>query len=119
MTHQGMKKYLKNQLYYKNCDNRQIYLFILLLTSLIYRCCTACFKTCRGVPSVGCDFCSSIYHLDCLDPPLCEIPRVRNSNENASKSDLKLFVWHYNYHMLVPSELFIFYSKNDGCVQTM
>ena len=57
--------------------NRQIYLFILLLASLIYRCCTACFKTCRGVPSVGCDFCSSIYHLDCLDPPLCEIPRVR------------------------------------------
>jgi len=40
------------------------------------RLCFACSKTSRGVPSVGCDFCPNVYHLDCLDPPLCEIPRV-------------------------------------------
>ena len=38
--------------------------------------CSGCRKTSRGMPSVGCDFCSNVYHLDCLDPPLCEIPRV-------------------------------------------
>lgn len=39
--------------------------------------CTQCAKTSRHVPSVGCDFCSNVYHLDCLDPPLCEIPSER------------------------------------------
>ncbi|TRY62510.1 hypothetical protein TCAL_04021 [Tigriopus californicus] len=39
--------------------------------------CTQCAKTSRHVPSVGCDFCSNVYHLDCLDPPLCEIPNER------------------------------------------
>jgi len=29
------------------------------------------------VPSVQCDFCPAVYHLDCLDPPLCEIPTDR------------------------------------------
>ena len=38
--------------------------------------CAGCSKTSRKVPSIGCDFCPSVYHLDCLDPPLCEIPRV-------------------------------------------
>ena len=40
------------------------------------RSCTICGKTTRGVPSVACDFCPSVYHLDCLDPPLCEVPTV-------------------------------------------
>lgn len=39
--------------------------------------CCVCSKTSRGVPSVACDFCVSVYHLDCLDPPLCEMPRER------------------------------------------
>ena len=38
--------------------------------------CQNCQKTSRGVPALGCDFCGSVYHLDCLDPPLCEIPKV-------------------------------------------
>ena len=28
------------------------------------------------MPSVSCDFCPLVYHLDCLDPPICEIPTV-------------------------------------------
>ncbi len=39
--------------------------------------CFACSKTSRNVPSVGCDFCPNVYHLDCLNPPLCEIPKER------------------------------------------
>jgi len=39
--------------------------------------CAVCGKTSRGVPSVSCDFCPLVYHLDCLDPPLCEIPTDR------------------------------------------
>ena len=38
--------------------------------------CTICAKTSRRMPSVACDFCPCVYHLDCLDPPLCEIPSV-------------------------------------------
>lgn len=38
--------------------------------------CVVCGKSTRGVPSVACDFCPNVYHLDCLDPPLCEIPTV-------------------------------------------
>jgi hypothetical protein len=41
------------------------------------RNCANCFKTSRGIPSIACDFCPNIFHLDCLDPPLAEIPRVR------------------------------------------
>merc|ERR1712241_170486 len=39
--------------------------------------CAICGKTSRGVPTVACDFCPLVYHLDCLDPPLCEIPTDR------------------------------------------
>ncbi len=29
------------------------------------------------MPAVACDYCPNIFHLDCLDPPLAEIPRDR------------------------------------------
>lgn len=38
--------------------------------------CFVCGKTSRGMPTVACDFCPLVYHLDCLDPPLTEIPTV-------------------------------------------
>ena len=38
--------------------------------------CTVCNKFSRGMPIVSCDFCPCVYHLDCLDPPLCEVPSV-------------------------------------------
>ena len=53
--------------------------------------CSGCRKTSRGMPSVGCDFCSNVYHLDCLDPPLCEIPRV------SAKRDPKLRAYSFSY----------------------
>merc|ERR1712226_1262800 len=37
--------------------------------------CYVCRKANRGMPAIACDYCSSIFHLDCLDPPLSEIPR--------------------------------------------
>jgi len=55
--------------------------------------CSVCRKTSRGIPTVGCDFCASVYHLDCLDPPLCEIPKVErwmcpNHVENFVDSEM-------------------------------
>ena len=48
--------------------------------------CYVCGKTSRGMPTVACDFCPLVYHLDCLDPPLCEIPTVsRNWNSHGQK----------------------------------
>ena len=38
--------------------------------------CAVCGKSTRGIPAIQCDFCPNIFHLDCLDPPLAEIPRV-------------------------------------------
>ncbi len=46
--------------------------------------CSACNKMSRGVPAVTCDYCSSVYHLDCLDPPLCEVPSVSSNNYGFS-----------------------------------
>ena len=44
--------------------------------------CYVCGKTSRGMPTVACDFCPLVYHLDCLDPPLCEIPTVSKKTQN-------------------------------------
>lgn len=46
-------------------------------TDVYSKNCAICSKSSRGVPSVSCDFCPMVYHLDCLDPPLCEIPTDR------------------------------------------
>jgi len=37
--------------------------------------CYVCVKSCRTGPLVRCDYCPLSFHLDCLDPPLSEIPR--------------------------------------------
>ena len=37
--------------------------------------CYVCGKSSRAGPLVSCDFCPLSFHLDCLDPPLSEIPR--------------------------------------------
>lgn len=37
--------------------------------------CYVCCKTSRAGPMVTCDFCPLSFHLDCLDPPMSEIPR--------------------------------------------
>lgn len=63
--------------------------------------CITCSKSSRGVPSVTCDFCHSVFHLDCLDPPLCEIPSVRLSCQkrlhfvNAKFHFKKIIILHY------------------------
>lgn len=68
--------------------------------------CFACRKTSRGVPCIACDFCACVFHLDCLDPPLCEIPKERwmcpNHVEHFLDSNLvpstsvteRLKIWH-------------------------
>ena len=52
--------------------------------------CAVCGKTSRGVPSVACDFCPLVYHLDCLDPPMCEPPSVSTYN----------FLWEIGFIIL-------------------
>ena len=37
--------------------------------------CYVCVKTSRVGPLVTCDYCPLSFHLDCLDPPMSEIPR--------------------------------------------
>lgn len=32
------------------------------------------YRSCRKAPLVSCDFCSLVFHLDCLDPPLVCMP---------------------------------------------
>ncbi len=45
--------------------------------------CFVCAKSSRNMPAVACDFCPNVYHLDCLDPPLCEVPsKVCDNNDN-------------------------------------
>jgi hypothetical protein len=47
------------------------------------RNCSVCHKNSRGVPAVGCDFCPCIFHLDCLDPPLCDVPKVLSPTDEV------------------------------------
>ena len=35
------------------------------------------FRGCRKGPLVSCDYCSNMYHLDCLTPPLTSLPTTR------------------------------------------
>ncbi|KAF5280728.1 hypothetical protein FQA39_LY18011 [Lamprigera yunnana] len=39
--------------------------------------CFECRRTCRLAPLITCDYCSLLYHLDCLDPPLSTPPSGR------------------------------------------
>ncbi|KAF8568062.1 hypothetical protein P879_07989 [Paragonimus westermani] len=38
------------------------------------RRCFVCSRTCMFAPLLPCDYCSSCFHLDCLDPPLPHFP---------------------------------------------
>lgn len=44
------------------------------LVPLPARKCAECRKSCRVAPLIECDFCSSYFHMDCLDPPLTAPP---------------------------------------------
>lgn len=44
------------------------------LVPLPLKTCFFCHESCRRQPLMGCDFCPSFFHLDCLDPPLTTMP---------------------------------------------
>lgn len=44
------------------------------LVPLPAKVCFTCRKSCKNAPLVACDYCPLLYHLDCLDPPLCALP---------------------------------------------
>ncbi|XP_046385896.1 PHD finger protein 12 [Ischnura elegans] len=44
------------------------------LVPLPVRVCFECGKSCRKAPLVACDYCPSLFHQDCLDPPLTALP---------------------------------------------
>ena len=39
------------------------------------RLCYTCVRSSRLGPLISCDFCPCAFHMDCLDPPLAELPR--------------------------------------------
>lgn len=43
----------------------------------ILRTCYLCRKGWRKAPLINCDYCPLIYHADCIDPPLTNIPSTR------------------------------------------
>lgn len=44
------------------------------LIALPAKKCYECGKSCRVAPLLACDYCSLLYHLDCLNPPLTAPP---------------------------------------------
>lgn len=44
------------------------------LVPLPAKICFECRKSCKQAPLVACDYCSLLFHQDCLDPPLTAIP---------------------------------------------
>lgn len=47
------------------------------LVPLPAKLCFVCNKSCRRAPLIQCDFCSLLFHMDCLDPPLTTLPTGR------------------------------------------
>ncbi|CAK8692310.1 PHD finger protein 12-like isoform X2 [Clavelina lepadiformis] len=47
------------------------------LVPLPARLCFVCSRSCRAAPLIQCDYCSLVFHLDCLDPPLTNPPTGR------------------------------------------
>lgn len=43
----------------------------------ILRTCFICRKGWRKAPLINCDYCPLVYHIDCIDPPLTNIPVTR------------------------------------------
>jgi hypothetical protein len=39
--------------------------------------CYSCNKSCKRAPLISCDYCSLLFHQDCLDPPMCALPSGR------------------------------------------
>ncbi|XP_063696723.1 PHD finger protein 12 [Culicoides brevitarsis] len=44
------------------------------LVPLPAKVCFTCRKSCKKAPLVACDYCSLLFHQDCLDPPLTAMP---------------------------------------------
>lgn len=44
------------------------------MVPLPVKLCFECHRSCKTAPLVSCDYCSLLYHLDCLDPPLASMP---------------------------------------------
>ncbi|THD25005.1 PHD finger protein 12 [Fasciola hepatica] len=62
---------------YKTAGERKAKAIIDLENGMIprpVRRCFVCARTCLFAPLLPCDFCSSCFHLDCLDPPLPHFP---------------------------------------------
>lgn len=44
------------------------------LVPLPAKLCFMCRKSCKKAPLIACDYCTSLFHQDCLDPPLTALP---------------------------------------------
>ena len=44
------------------------------LVPLPVKTCYYCSRSCRKAPLIQCDYCTSLFHADCLDPPLLSLP---------------------------------------------
>lgn len=44
------------------------------LVPLPAKVCFTCHKSCKKAPLIACDYCSLLFHQDCLDPPLTAMP---------------------------------------------
>ncbi|XP_078491510.1 uncharacterized protein LOC723799 [Ciona intestinalis] len=53
--------------------------------------CFVCSRSCRMAPLIQCDYCSLTFHIDCLDPPLTNLPTSRWMCPNhPTKNQLQL-----------------------------
>ena len=44
------------------------------LVPLPAKLCFMCRRSCKKAPLIACDYCTSLFHQDCLDPPLTALP---------------------------------------------
>ncbi|XP_016412111.1 PHD finger protein 12-like isoform X2 [Sinocyclocheilus rhinocerous] len=71
------KRRRKDELSGKNVKRPQHELDHCGLVPLPVKVCYTCSRSCRLTPLIQCDYCSLLFHMDCLDPPLTAFPTGR------------------------------------------
>ncbi|CAG2104380.1 unnamed protein product, partial [Medioppia subpectinata] len=69
----------------RNGNKRQIHEMENSLVSFPVKLCNQCSKSCRKAPLIQCDYCTLLWHADCLDPPMTCLPTGRWMCPNHSQ----------------------------------
>lgn len=75
------------------------------LVPLPAKLCFMCRRSCKKAPLIACDYCTSLFHQDCLDPPLTALPAGLWMCPNHPEHFIVSFVNLFNLTLIVIFEI--------------